>query len=92
MDGCGSWNKPYDSKFWKSFRDEWQEEQQLHREQREQTPGAQKIFIKKVQRLTNVIEEMGNPFSKETGDLLVLDSKNIADSIGVDVVATHLDT
>ena len=57
----------------------------------EQTPAAQKIFLEKVQRLTTVIDELGNPFAEETGDLLVLDSKNIADSEGVNLVATHLE-
>ena len=36
--------------------------------------------------LTNVIEEMGNPFNDESKDLLVLDSRDIADSLVVDAM------
>ncbi|CAE1246682.1 unnamed protein product [Acanthosepion pharaonis] len=45
----------------------------------EQSPTAQKAFFEKVHRLTSVIEEMGNPFSEESTDLLSLDTKDIAD-------------
>ncbi|CAE1167294.1 unnamed protein product [Acanthosepion pharaonis] len=41
--------------------------------QHDQLPTAQKAFFEKVQRLTSVIEEMGNPFSEESTDLLLLD-------------------
>ena len=57
----------------------------------EQSPTAQKTFFKKVQRLTAVMEEMGNPFSEESSDLLSLDTKNIADPSAAQLVGTHLE-
>ena len=56
----------------------------------EQSPAAQKTFLEKVQRLTMVLEEMGNPFTEVTGDLLTLDTKDIAESSAAERVATHL--
>ena len=56
----------------------------------EQSPAAQKAFLEKVQKLTTVIEEMANPFAEETGDLLTLDTKDIAESTAAERVATHL--
>jgi len=44
----------------------------------EQIPTTQRSFLEKVQRLTNTLEEMGNPFQEESGDLLSLDTKDIA--------------
>ena len=38
--------------------------------------------------LVQVIEDMGNPFMEESGDLLVLDSQDIADSAIVQTVRT----
>ena len=57
----------------------------------EQSPTAQKTFFKKVQRLTAVMEEMGNPFSEESSDLLSLDTKDIADPSAAQLVGTHLE-
>ncbi|CAE1318539.1 unnamed protein product [Acanthosepion pharaonis] len=57
----------------------------------EQWTTAQKAFFEKVQRLTSVIEEMGNPFSKESTDLLSLDTKDIADPTAALLVASHLE-
>jgi len=34
----------------------------------------QASFLEKIQRLTNTLEEMGNPFQEESGDLLSLDT------------------
>ena len=35
------------------------------------------------------MQEMGNPFQEESADLLVLDTKNIADPSRAEMVATH---
>ena len=35
------------------------------------------------------MEEMGNPFKEESGDLLTLDTKDIADSSAAQLIATH---
>ena len=43
-------------------------------------------FAQSVQALTATIEEMGNPFIESSGDLLVLDSRNIIDTAVVDTL------
>ena len=55
----------------------------------EQTLSAQKSFFEKVKSLSAVMQEMGNPFQEESADLLVLDTKNIADPTVAELVATH---
>lgn len=55
----------------------------------EQTLSAQKSFFEKVKSLSAVMQEMGNPFQEESADLLVLDTKNIADPTLAEMVATH---
>ena len=55
----------------------------------EQTLSAQKSFFEKVKSLSAVMQEMGNPFQEESADLLVLDTKNIADPALAEMVATH---
>ena len=43
----------------------------------EQKQHIQSAFARDVQSLTEVFEEMGNPFLEDSEDLLVLDSRNI---------------
>ena len=45
----------------------------------EHTMAVQVIFASEVQALVEVIEDLGNPFMEESGDLLVLDTRDIAD-------------
>ena len=45
----------------------------------EQKMTAQKIIQKKVKSSPCVVKEMGNSFQEESADLLVLDTKNVAD-------------
>ena len=52
----------------------------------EQCKSIQMAFFNQVKALTNVIEEMGNPFNDESKDLLVLDSRDIADPLVVDAM------
>ena len=47
----------------------------------EQQPGVQSAFLKDVQSLTVVLQDMGNPFMEENNDLLVLDTKDIMASV-----------
>lgn len=35
------------------------------------------------------MQEMGNPFTEESNDLLVLDTKDIADSSAAELIAVH---
>eukprot|EP00745_Piridium_sociabile_P026549 TRINITY_DN4240_c0_g1_i3.p1 TRINITY_DN4240_c0_g1~~TRINITY_DN4240_c0_g1_i3.p1 ORF type:complete len:1496 (-),score=398.92 TRINITY_DN4240_c0_g1_i3:837-5324(-) len=55
----------------------------------EQTPSAQRSFLEKKKALQAVMKEMGNPFQEESADLLVLDTKNIADPALAELVGTH---
>lgn len=43
----------------------------------EQVPAVQKSFVKDVTNLTAAIREMGNPFTEDSKDLIVLDTKVI---------------
>ena len=46
----------------------------------EQVESKQKAFVKQVEAMTSTLEEMGNPFLEESEDLLVLDTRDIADT------------
>ncbi|KAK3737220.1 hypothetical protein QZH41_001820 [Actinostola sp. cb2023] len=46
----------------------------------EEAKHMQVAFHRNVKSLTDVIEEMGNPFGDNSGDLLVLDSRDIANA------------
>lgn len=52
----------------------------------EQKKHMQMAFAQDVKALSGVMEEMGNPFSESSSDLLVLDSRNIADTAVADMV------
>ena len=54
----------------------------------EEVHSSQSLFQKQVLALTNSIETMGNPFSRESSDLLVLDTNEIADDGVVNTVNT----
>ena len=50
--------------------------------------GVQNTFRNQVNAVCSIIEEMGNPFADQTGDLFVLDTRDIADSKVVETVRT----
>ena len=50
--------------------------------------GVQTTFRNQVNAVCSTIEEMGNPFADQTGDLLVLHTRDIADSKVVETVRT----
>ena len=52
----------------------------------EEVNSTQKAFADDVNALVNVLESMGNPFVEESQDLIVLDSKDIADPTVVTTV------
>ncbi len=52
----------------------------------EQTKHTEVVFARDVHLLTKVIGEMGNPFSDDTKDLLVLDSRDLADPAIINTV------
>ena len=46
----------------------------------------QKAFEREVRSLVNTIEEMANPFTEDSSDLLALDSRDIADPAVINTV------
>ena len=52
----------------------------------EEAKHVQKSFIRDVKNLTNTIEEMGNPFTENSSDLLLLDSRDLANPSVIDTV------
>lgn len=58
-------------------------------EHHDQTKNAQKVFVERVEKLTTVMQEFGNPFQEESADLLTLDTKDIAHPDNAALVATH---
>ena len=54
----------------------------------EQTPSVQKAFFKDVQALNSVLEEMGNPFTDDSTQLIVLDTKDIMPEPVVQAIKT----
>ncbi len=55
----------------------------------ERSKQAQRVFLEKVGRLTNVLHDMVNPFQEESGDLLTLDTKDIAHASVHELLSTH---
>ncbi|KAJ8375399.1 hypothetical protein SKAU_G00059790 [Synaphobranchus kaupii] len=60
-----------------------------HIRHHEQTEQVQRVFFEKADRLYKAMNDMGNPFQEETGDLLTLDTKDIAHSSAAEMVGTH---
>ena len=52
----------------------------------EEAKHVQRAFARDVKRLANTIEEMGNPFTENSNDLLVLDSRDLADPAVINTV------
>ena len=52
----------------------------------DQLPSIQAAFATDVRSLVSTIEDLGNPFEEDSTDLLVLDTKEIADRISVEAV------
>ena len=50
---------------------------QQSRRHHEQVPGVQKHFAKHVKDLVAAIQEMGNPYTEESNDLVTLDTKDV---------------
>ena len=63
-------------------------EKESDRRHHEQCKSTQMAFFNQVKALSHVIEEMGNPFIDESNDLLVLDTRDIADPLVVNAMRT----
>ena len=61
----------------KQFEEKSLTEKQKPTKHHDQTPSMQSSFLKDVKCLINAVEEMGNPFKEDSGDLLVLDTMEI---------------
>ena len=57
----------------------------------EQIPSVQKTFITHVKNVTDIIEELGNPFVDTSSDLFALDSKQIMPNSVVDAIKSAED-
>ena len=58
----------------------------LNTNHHDQTPSVQTSFAKDVCSLVSVMEDLGNPFEEESTDVLVLDSKEIADRTVIETI------
>ena len=56
----------------------------------EQTPHAQKTFLERVQKLSQVLQDLGNPFHGDSVDLFSIDTKDVAHPSSVELVHSHL--
>ena len=54
----------------------------------EQMPSVQKAFFKDVQALVSVLEDMGSPFTEDSTELIVLDTKEIMSDCVVQAIKT----
>ena len=44
----------------------------------EQTPHTQKTFLERVQKLSPVLQDLGNPFQEDSADLFSIATKDVA--------------
>ena len=54
----------------------------------EQTYATQRLFVKQLNSLVDIIDDMGNPFDEESSDILRLHSRDIMDNDSVDCLKT----
>ena len=62
-----------------------------HTSHHEETERAQRVFLQKVEKLSQATQDMGNPFQEESWDQLSLDTKDIAHQTAVELIGTHLE-
>ncbi|KAJ8046459.1 hypothetical protein HOLleu_05133 [Holothuria leucospilota] len=55
----------------------------------EQNQRAQNAFLERVEKLFNVMTDMGNPFQEDSRDLMSLDTKDIAHPSAAKLISTH---
>ena len=70
----------------KEFEDDRGHSITANQQHHDQQPGVQQNFLKDVESLVTVINDMGNPLLEKSHDLLVLDTKNIMDTSVVETV------
>ena len=57
----------------------------------EKTLHAQQTFFDRVQKLSQVLQDLGNPFQEDSTELFTIDSKDVAHPSSADLVHTHMD-
>ncbi|KAJ8405993.1 hypothetical protein AAFF_G00308810 [Aldrovandia affinis] len=62
-----------------------------HTSHHEETERAQRVFFENVEKLSQAMKDMGNPFQEESRDLLSLDTKDIAHHTAAELIGTHLE-
>ena len=56
----------------------------------EQTPHAQKTFLERVQKLSQVLQDLQNPFQVDSADLFSIDTKDVPHPSIAELVYSHL--
>ena len=62
-----------------------------HTSHHDETERAQRVFLEKVEKLSQAMMDMGNPFQEESQDLLSLDTKDISHHTAAELIGTHLE-
>ena len=62
-----------------------------HTNHHEQTPKVQQVFLERVDKLFQVFTDMGNSFTEVSGNLLSLDTNDIAHPSAAELIFTHYD-
>ena len=62
-----------------------------HISHHEVTDWVQRVFVEKVEKLTQPMQDMGNPYQKESWDLLSLDTKDITPQTAAELTRTRFD-
>lgn len=61
----------------KQFEKDISDEINLSGKDHDQTPCVKKLFVENVRSMVDVLNNMGNPYTYESGDLYVLDTKMV---------------
>ena len=83
---CGPEMAPLLQKFERAT----EKSESIDKRQHEQKSHAQIAFQKDVRSLTHAIEEMGNPFTEYSSDLLVLNCRDVVDPAVAETVGQIL--
>ena len=70
----------------REFEGATEKRQEIDRRHHDQKRNVQTKFAQDVQSLTRTIEEMGNPFTEYSNDLLVLNSRDVVDTAIADTM------
>ena len=60
-----------------------------HTSHHEETERVQRVFLEKVEKLSQAMKDMGNPFQEESRDFISIDTKDIAHHTAAELIGTH---